>query len=291
MNAYSYLHRGMQLFVLGALLLAMLNTAIISEAQSTCGATYTVVRGDFLRKIAVKCGVTLAALVKANPQIHNINLIFPGQVINIPAAIPVTGSPSVTLSPVSGIAGTKVTVTGSGFPANTALNVAGGPLNAAASVTAAATTDASGKFSLSITIPTSARSGSTWVIVATTQTSGGPSATASFQIMAPSTTGAYTVVAGDTLSKIAVRFNTTINALLRANPQITNSNLIFVGQQIFIPGTLVTINGQKIYFVKQGDTMSKIAASQNVTLATLEKANPQITNPSLIFPGQRVVIP
>jgi len=49
---------------------------------------------------------------------------------------------------------------------------------------------------------------------------------------------------------------------------------IDVGEQVYIPGTLVIINGQKIYFVKQGDFLGQIAASQKVTLAALEKANP-----------------
>ena len=45
----------------------------------------------------------------------------------------------------------------------------------------------------------------------------------------------YTVQSGDTLSKIAVKCNTTLAALWQANPQITNSNLINPGQQIYIP--------------------------------------------------------
>lgn len=47
--------------------------------------TYTVVAGDTLYGIADKLGVLRAALVAANPQIANINLITPGQVINIPS--------------------------------------------------------------------------------------------------------------------------------------------------------------------------------------------------------------
>jgi LysM repeat protein len=48
------------------------------------GGTYTVQRGDTLGRIAQRFGVTLAAIRAANPNIRNINLIFPGQVINIP---------------------------------------------------------------------------------------------------------------------------------------------------------------------------------------------------------------
>jgi spore coat assembly protein SafA len=43
--------------------------------------------------------------------------------------------------------------------------------------------------------------------------------------------------------------------------------------------------------VQAGDTLSGIAQKFGVTLALLEKANPQITDPNLIFPGQPIVIP
>ena len=49
----------------------------------------------------------------------------------------------------------------------------------------------------------------------------------------------YTVVSGDTLSLIARRFGTTIDALVQAN-SIVNPNLIYVGQVLTIPGTTST---------------------------------------------------
>ena len=53
----------------------------------------------------------------------------------------------------------------------------------------------------------------------------------------PGTGTTYTVERGDTLSAIAKRYGTTIDAILKANPNITNPNLIRVGQTIIIPGT------------------------------------------------------
>ena len=47
----------------------------------------------------------------------------------------------------------------------------------------------------------------------------------------------YTVVKGDTLSGIASKNGTTVNALLALNPDITNKDLIYVGQTIIISGT------------------------------------------------------
>ncbi|OCL28511.1 hypothetical protein U472_01080 [Orenia metallireducens] len=45
----------------------------------------------------------------------------------------------------------------------------------------------------------------------------------------------YTIQAGDTLSKIANRYNLTVEQLIKANSQIKNPNKIFVGQLICIP--------------------------------------------------------
>ncbi|HEY7935557.1 MAG TPA: LysM peptidoglycan-binding domain-containing protein [Candidatus Limnocylindrales bacterium] len=45
----------------------------------------------------------------------------------------------------------------------------------------------------------------------------------------------YTVVSGDTITKIAKRFNVTTAALLAANPQIKNANSIKPGDKITIP--------------------------------------------------------
>ncbi len=45
----------------------------------------------------------------------------------------------------------------------------------------------------------------------------------------------YTVRQGDTLNKIAIRFGVTVGAIVRANPQITNPNRIYVNQRINIP--------------------------------------------------------
>ncbi|MCG8641348.1 MAG: LysM peptidoglycan-binding domain-containing protein [Desulfobacterales bacterium] len=96
---------------------------------------YTIKRGDSLFKIAQRYGVTVNAIVNANPEITNPASIFPGQVITIP------------------------------------------------------------------------------------ETAG--------QV--------YTVRPGDSLYRIGRRFGTSINSILAANPQITNPNALFIGQQIRIP--------------------------------------------------------
>ncbi len=62
------------------------------------------------------------------------------------------------------------------------------------------------------------------------QPTAGPQPTAQ-----PQATTTYTVVAGDTLSRIAVRFGTTVAALVQLN-NIVNPNLIYVGQVLNISG-------------------------------------------------------
>ncbi|MGB0386462.1 MAG: trypsin-like peptidase domain-containing protein [Ardenticatenaceae bacterium] len=58
-----------------------------------------------------------------------------------------------------------------------------------------------------------------------------------FIVPAPASAAActYTVQPGDTLSAIAARNGTTVNAIVEANPSITNPNRILVGQQIELP--------------------------------------------------------
>lgn len=56
------------------------------EAGAVCEVTHTVVRGETLKKIADRYGVTVDAIVEAN-QIVNRNLIVPGQLLCIPGAV------------------------------------------------------------------------------------------------------------------------------------------------------------------------------------------------------------
>ena len=60
----------------------MLFTAL--TLTSFADETYTVKKGDSLWKIAVRYQVGLSEIKAANPDIKNYDLIYPGQVINIP---------------------------------------------------------------------------------------------------------------------------------------------------------------------------------------------------------------
>ena len=58
----------------------------------------------------------------------------------------------------------------------------------------------------------------------------------------------YTVKCGDTLYSLSSTFDTTINRILMANPQISNPNQLTIGQKIIIPfGNVVTTNVSYTY--------------------------------------------
>jgi len=103
--------------------------------------------------------------------------------------------------------------------------------------------------------------------------------------------GDYTVKSGDTLSAIAQRSGVSLSALIAANPQIGNPNLIYAGQTVHVPGSAGANSAQANHTVRSGDTLSAIAQQNGVSLSALIAANPQIRNPNLIYPGQAVHIP
>jgi len=63
--------------------------------------TYVVQKGDTMYLIAKRFGVALQDLIAANPQIKDPNLIYPGQVVNVPVAPAPPPAPHPT-PPVSG---------------------------------------------------------------------------------------------------------------------------------------------------------------------------------------------
>ena len=63
---------------------SLILTALLLIVGASAAATHTVVRGDTMWKIAVKYEVGLSEIKSANPHIKNPDLIYPGQILNIP---------------------------------------------------------------------------------------------------------------------------------------------------------------------------------------------------------------
>lgn len=108
----------------------------------------------------------------------------------------------------------------------------------------------------------------------------------------------YTVVGGDSLSRIARRFGTTVTAIRQANG--LTSDLIRVGQALKIPSPGEAVaptgpsgnessSGATTYEVQSGDTLGAISRRFAVGLADLRRAN-NLTG-DLIRVGQVLTIP
>lgn len=103
---------------------------------------------------------------------------------------------------------------------------------------------------------------------------------------------AYTVVAGDTMYGIAVRYGIDLNALIAANPS-ANPNALVIGQTLCLPpatAPAVCPSGSTAYPVAAGDTMYAIALRYGKDLNALIAANPTI-DPNNLQAGQTICIP
>lgn len=103
----------------------------------------------------------------------------------------------------------------------------------------------------------------------------------------------YIVKSGDTLSYIANIYNTTVQQIAAING-ISNPNLIFPGQRLRIPTSseIPEVNEMShiIYTVKRGDNLWNISRKYGTTVQEIAQLN-NISNPNLIFIGQRLKIP
>jgi peptidoglycan endopeptidase LytF len=213
-------------------------------AQSPCGDTYTVQAGDTLSGIAALCQTTVADILDANPDITDPRDIFIGQQLVIPQPREEEDQPTLSISPTCGPAETEVSVEGRTFPADVLVTLEIGRLAAQAAdfdVVERLISDADGSFDTQETIPDSAKQGQDWILVAVVRTRGTVLEIPSnlFFVTSSEPTGAtttYVVQPGDNLRRIAARFDTTVSALLEANPGITDPSLIVVGQRLVIPG-------------------------------------------------------
>ena len=110
--------------------------------------------------------------------------------------------------------------------------------------------------------------------------------------------GIYTVVRGDTLTKIAREFSTTVQAIREANN--LSGDLIFINQPLTIPGKAAETvpvtppvsqpdTQSKSVTVQRGDTLSQLARTHNTTVAALKSTNKLQSD--TIYVGQVLLVP
>jgi peptidoglycan endopeptidase LytE len=238
-----------QSFVILSMLLAMFATTSAAYATG-CGTSVTVLSGDTLRKIADRCDTTVSALRRANPEIGNGNLIYPGQNLLLPGAILGTdGGYRIYIV----TRGDTVRSLAARFNSTVDLILAHNPSIINANVI---------------------YEGQRLTIYDKGTGNPPPPPPAGGQT--------YYVQRGDTLRKIAAKFNTSVDVLLKLNPQISNPNVIYVGQAITVPGS----SDPATYTVQRGDTLRIIANKFGTTVDKLLSLNPNIKNPNVIYVGQ-----
>lgn len=97
-------------------------------------------------------------------------------------------------------------------------------------------------------------------------------------------TETYTVVKGDNLYQIALKFDTTVDALKTLNG-LTN-NVLSIGQVLKIPSS---DSNEMIYTVVAGDNLYQIARRFGTTVPAIMNRNNLTTN--LLSIGQKLIIP
>ncbi|MEF2278410.1 M23 family metallopeptidase [Deinococcus sp. YIM 134068] len=93
-----------------------------------------------------------------------------------------------------------------------------------------------------------------------------------------------TVQPGDTLTRLAVRHGTTVNALIQANPSL-RQGLLKAGARLTLPGAVGS------WTVRRGDTLSTVAQRQGITLAALLSANRGLDPQAPLQVGQKLALP
>lgn len=104
----------------------------------------------------------------------------------------------------------------------------------------------------------------------------------------------YTVVKGDSLYKIAQKYNTTVQAIIDLN-YLKNTNLS-VGQilripEMYTPEDQMIMPSYKNYTVKRGDSLYKIALENDISIDTIKKDNSLTSNTLRIGQVLRLRLP
>jgi spore germination protein len=99
----------------------------------------------------------------------------------------------------------------------------------------------------------------------------------------------------DTLAKIAAHFHVTVQALMLVNglssPDAIQPDQILIIPTVYRPGVDVSTLAHPIFYVvQQGDSIFSISQLFNTPYDKIIQMN-RITDPTLIHPGDALVIP
>lgn len=190
--------------------------------QRPCPAgttSYTIRAGDTFYAISRRFNVSLDALMAANPGVDPDRL-FIGQIICIPGAVP----PPPVLCPTLRLGSTGPSVRelqqllkNAGFDPGPIDGIFGSRTQAAV-----------------IAFQKEMHLVADGIVGVRTWTALGVNCGVVPPAPCPAGTTAYTIKAGDTFYNLAIRFNTTVEAIMRANPGV-NPNALRIGQIICIP--------------------------------------------------------
>ncbi len=107
--------------------------------------------------------------------------------------------------------------------------------------------------------------------------------------------GSHTIAPGDTLSRLAERWGTTVGEIARLNG-IADPSHVWVGQEIVIPGggspaaaTPVPTRPDS-YTIAPGDTLAELAERWGVSVEKIVRLN-GITDPDQIWVGLQIAVP
>lgn len=194
------------------------------EIKQTCpigSMPYTIKAGDTFYNIARTFGISLDALIAANPGVDP-NRLFIGQVICVPTAAPpppISSCPTLSIgSRGASVAQLQQLLISNGFSPGAVDGIFG-------SMTQSAVIAFQRSKGL---VPDGIVGIMTWTALGVNCHQQPPSTTC------PVGTTPYTVRSGDTFYILAQRFNTTVDAIQRANPTV-NPNALQIGQVICIP--------------------------------------------------------
>ena len=94
----------------------------------------------------------------------------------------------------------------------------------------------------------------------------------------------YTVRSGDTVFSISRKYNVPEQIIIADN-RITNPNNLVPGQDL-----VISTNGTP-YTVSAGESLYSIAMQHDMSVDDILAANPDITSPYIIYPGQTIYLP